>query len=138
MICHRPKPAVSLRQAGFTLLELLVALSIMGMALALIYRSVGDSARNAHDLVLQQRAMWLAESVLASRNSVPPQGWQESGESDGMGWEVQSSPQATPLSGDKVIPLLRIDLAVHWEASRGPAALRVSTLLPQHELQLPP
>lgn len=138
MIRNPPVSARPLDQAGFTLLELLVALSIMGMALALIYRSVGDSARNAHDLVLQQRAMWLAESVLASRNSLPPQGWQEKGESGGMGWEVQSTPQTTPLNGDKVIPLLRVDLAVHWEASRGPVALRLSTLLPQHEPPLPP
>lgn len=123
---------------GFTLLELLVAMSIMAMSLALIYRSTGESARNAHDLMLHQQAIWLAESVLASRSSLPSQGWQESAQLGPVTWVVQSQPLQQALSGDKVVPLHQVELTMRWENSRGPTELHVSTLLPQHSPQATP
>lgn len=129
---HLPFAAMRSGHRGFTLLELLVAMSIMAMSLALLYRSTGESARNAHDVMLHQQAIWLADSVLASRNSVPPQGWQEFAQLGAVTWVVQSQVFQQALSGDKVVPLQLVDLTLRWESSRGPTELHVSTLLPQH------
>ena len=93
------------RQAGFSLLELLVAFSIMALSLGLLYRVAGGSARNVSDVTQSQQAAWLAESILSSRSSVLEDGWSEEGESAGFQWQVRSNvfnsginiPQAVPL-----------------------------------------
>ncbi|OPH17317.1 general secretion pathway protein GspI, partial [Azospirillum brasilense] len=62
-------------QQGLTLLELLVAFAIMALALGMLYRAMGGSARSVADVDRYQRAVVLAQSLLALRDAVPEQGW---------------------------------------------------------------
>lgn len=130
------------RQHGLSLIELLVAFAIMAMSLGLLYRSMGGSARSVADMALQQQAALVAESVLAMRESVPPQGWQASGASAGFQWQVQSSPyQQGPMPGTPalatvqpdVLPLHRVQLSVRWAGGSRAQQLDVVTLLPQRK-----
>ena len=91
-------------QHGFSLLELLVAFSIMALSLGLLYRVAGGSARNVTDVVQSQQAGWLAESILASRNSVLESGWNEDGESAGFVWQVRSIPFDSGINILQAIP----------------------------------
>ena len=59
----RPTPAVCLAR-GFTLLEVLVALVIIGTALAASLRSVASLTRNSQDLRAAMMATWSAENRL--------------------------------------------------------------------------
>ena len=75
------------RQSGFTLLELLVAFSIMALSLGMLYRASGSSASNVADAERYQRAIVLAESLLAATESVGPAGWNGVGDSAGFHWQ---------------------------------------------------
>lgn len=129
-------------QQGLSLLELLVAFSIMALSIGLLYRSMGGSARSVADMAQQQQAALVAESVLALRDAVTSEGWNESGSSAGFTWEVRSAPYVQPVlpvlaSGDAVaadrVPLHQIDLRVSWFDGTRPKQLDVMTLLPQRK-----
>lgn len=57
-------PSGSARQAGFTLLEVLVALVIIGTALAASLRAIGSLTQNSSDLRAAMMATWSAENRL--------------------------------------------------------------------------
>jgi general secretion pathway protein I len=117
---------------GFSLLEMLVAFSIMALSLGLIYRMSGGSASHVADAIHIQNATWLAESILASRSSVDATGWNEEGVVDGMQWRVQSSLYNTGLaeSPGKLV-LHRIQLVLSWTDPARPRQLEWVTLLPE-------
>jgi len=61
-----PAPSRSLaRHAGFTLLEVLVALAIVGTALGASLRAVGSLTQNSNDLRASLMATWSAENRLS-------------------------------------------------------------------------
>ena len=119
------------RQRGLTLLELLVALVIMGFSLGMLYQATGGAVRNVEDTELHQRASLLAQGVLSSRDSVPEGGWLESGRADGFAWEVSSAPYATQAAGPSVPVLQQVRVVVGWSDRRGPHQVELQTLMPQ-------
>lgn len=61
-----PAPSTApVRHAGFTLLEVLVALAIVGTALGASLRAVGSLTQNSNDLRASLMATWSAENRLS-------------------------------------------------------------------------
>ena len=123
------------RQAGFSLLELLVAFSIMALSLGLLYRVAGGSARNVSDVTQSQQAAWLAESILSSRSSVLEEGWTEDGESAGFQWRVRSRLFNSGINIPQAVPLHSVQVAVSWSGGSRPGQFEIVTLVPQRKPQ---
>lgn len=118
-------------QRGFSLLELLVAFTIMAMSLGLIYKAMGGSARNAGDLVTRQQALMLADSLLQSRESVHSQGWQESGTHGRFEWQASTEPRGQTAPG--ALALHQLNIVVRWADGSATRQITAQTLLPQRK-----
>ncbi len=126
-------PRARRRQRGYSLLEILVAFAIMAFALTALYRASGGSVNVLSETGRRQRAVVIAESLLALRDSVPAAGWSESGESAGFVWRVDTSPYATGLSGPEIPSLHRVVVEVGWNDGGRGRQIRLVSLLPQRK-----
>ncbi|MDD0813467.1 type II secretion system protein [Curvibacter sp. HBC28] len=123
---------------GFSLLELLVAIAIMGMAMGLLYRASGGSARSVGQAEAYQRAAVVLESLLSARDAVPDIGVNESGRSAGYEWAVRSEPWTQGGGLDpRAVPLHRVFMTVRWLDGERWLSLDAVTLLPQRKPVVP-
>ncbi|MFK8043208.1 prepilin-type N-terminal cleavage/methylation domain-containing protein [Congregibacter sp.] len=104
------------QQQGFSLLEMVVAVAILGLALGALYQSVGGATRNVRADQRYAYAVELGRSLIADNSVVPVEGLQKNGEtSGGFVWQVAASPVVRPrgsaLGGGR---LQRIDVRVSW------------------------
>lgn len=118
-------------QGGFSLLELLVAFTIMAMSLGLIYKAMGGSARNAGDISTRQQAVMLADALLQSRDSVNSQGWQENGVHGRFAWQASTELLGSVTPG--VLPLHQLNIVVTWADGTANRQITAQTLLPQRK-----
>lgn len=104
------------KQSGFSLLEMVVAVAILGLALGALYQAVGGATRNVRTDQRYAYAVELARSLVADHSLVPLEGAGGSGEtSGGFRWEYVTQPVERPrgsaLSGGR---LQRIRVTVGW------------------------
>lgn len=102
--------------AGFSLLEMLVAVAILGMALGALYQAAGTATRIVGVDEKYSYATELALSLLADNGEVPAAGLNISGKTDGgFEWSVQAGPvlleEPAPL---KEGVLQEIAISVAW------------------------
>jgi general secretion pathway protein I len=113
-------------RAGFTLLEVLVATLIMGIAVTGLIVGLAQSVRNADRLTSYDRAVALARSQmneLLLSDRLPFDGAVEGRFDSNLpsGWRAVARPfefQANPAPGSEV--LQRIVLEVWWQPEGGP------------------
>lgn len=121
------------RQTGLSLLEILVAFSIMAMALGVLYRATGGSVRSVAAIESTQRAASLAQSLLALRDAVPSAGWADSGETAEFSWKIGSSPYPTSVTQANVPPLHEVVVDIQWADAGVVRSLSVTTLRPERK-----
>ena len=99
---------------GFSLLEMLVALAILGLTLGALYRGAAGATRNVGADEKYAYGVELARSVLANHGRVPAAGVNVGGETDGeYRWYARSSPAAIP--GQRgAAALHEIEVGVNW------------------------
>jgi len=78
---------------GFSLLEMVVAVAILGMSLGVLYRAAGGATRIVSVDEQTAYGVELARSLLVLNAVVPASGLSEQGETEGgFAWEVVASP----------------------------------------------
>ncbi len=121
------------RQAGVSLLEVLLAISLLGVSFATIFSGLSAALRTTDRLDHFDRAndfgakklneLVLDPSVVAGqmRSGVSP---------SGIGWQARTqSVETRPLSGsDKPARLVQITLDLDWKTRSGRQSLRLETL----------
>jgi general secretion pathway protein I len=108
-----------MNRRGFTLLEILVATTIMGIAVVGLLSSLSTSMRNAAHVTDADRAAQIARNKmeeLVSDANLPFQA-NLSGTIDATtGWTAQIAPFEAPQTQPGALILQRISLVIRWQS----------------------
>ncbi len=116
-------------QAGFTLVEIIVALAILALCLGVILPALSDALRRTGEAEAQAEAASLARSLLAEAGSaVPLSDGEAAGQFDnGFRWRLQVSPYgASNQSGP--VRAYTVTAEVFWDDRRQERSLALTTL----------
>lgn len=109
------------RQSGFTLLEMLAALTLMAVCSTVLLVAFGQSARSLLHVNHSDRLTLAALSVMDQEAAGPLVSEIRQGELDGIHWQLSIAQQPTRVGQPR---LFRLDLAVN----EGVRQARFSTL----------
>lgn len=121
------------RAAGMTLLELLVALAIVSLGVALLYRALGGAVHGTNRAVQAQEAANIANSLLDSYSVIDPAGVNKQGAEGQFTWRVSSQPY-TSLNNNKPTNIKLHSLFIVISLPNG-SVWNFETLRPQRPLQ---
>lgn len=90
------------RQGGFSLIEALVAMAIASVALASLYRSVGQGSKNVADVQTRVEAALVARSAVAAGMFAEDLMRMDRGESGAWRWRIDVVPEQVLLSEENL------------------------------------
>jgi general secretion pathway protein I len=101
--------------AGFSLLEMMVAISILALALAALYQAASGATRNVRTDEKYAYSVELARSLLAENAMVPVSGVSARGETaGGFQWRVDTHAVILQRTSLPVGSLHEIEVGVSW------------------------
>src|SRR5437588_818439 len=119
---------------GFTLLEIVVALAIAGLALVGLFRAGSGGIVAVGNAAQMQEATERAQSHLAALGRLDPINPGETAGDDGGGyhWRVTARPvsdwQIGPAAASVTVTLFEITVTVSWQAGSGRRSVGLHTL----------
>lgn len=122
---------MNMKSKGFSLIEMLVAMVILGLSLGILYQASAGATRNVRLDERYTYAVQIAQSLLADYPQMPPGGINSSGVAgDDYHWELNS----TALAVDEALPqslmLYRVDVVVTWEGDNA-REVALTTVVPE-------
>ena len=115
---------------GFSLLEMVVAIAILGLTLGALYQAVSGATRNVRTDEKYAYGVELARSLLAMNAVVPVSGKNTSGETEGgFSWQVVAIPAAVEGGSLRPGALQDIEVVVGWEDGRKKRLVRLHSVV---------
>ena len=128
------------KQKGFSLLEAMVAISILGIALGGLYSAASGATRNVRADERYAFAVELGRSLLADNVQVPKSGFSNNGvTAGGFKWSVSTRPAPLGRSGLDEGALQEIEIIVSWADGLRDRRIRLDSVvegLPSDEPRL--
>ena len=120
------------REKGFTLVEVLVAFTILAFSLAAAYGVFSDASRAVASGERYGRALALAESRLAAVEAARPDAvWDDAGEFDETyRWRVATETLSDNLPVNVQLEPVVVSVTVNWDGG-GPLILETIRLRPR-------
>lgn len=123
---------------GMSLLEILVALTILGFSLAALYRAGAQGVAGMGYLEQRAYALSHAESLLAMHQGIPPSGVSASGSlDDTFSWRLISAPHPPEFVvhgfevEQDVWPFHSLTAQISWSSRGQEHSVSLTTLLPE-------
>jgi len=92
-------------EAGFSLIEAVVALAVAALAMAAVYQLISTGLSGAREAEARARAVLLAQSLLADLETGPLQAAERSGGETGLRWHTRVALYRTlPLPAEPAAP----------------------------------
>jgi len=122
----------SSKSRGFSLLEVLVALSIMAISLGVLYQTQIGATRNLTQSLALERATLYGQSILANATGLAADHTTLEGSfDDGYRWQLNITPiniPPSPPAEQPVIPMLQLDLDIFWQEGNKERQLHLQSL----------
>lgn len=124
-------PSPTLRTAGFSLLEMVVAIAIMAISLSALYQAVGGATRTVTVDEKMAYAVELARSLVADHAVVPSDGVRESGGTQsGFSWLLTAEPVVFPEGAPLPEGMLQsLAVAVSWPDGEKERVFKLQTVV---------
>lgn len=123
---------MKIRQGGFTLLEIMVAFTLMAVSLAVLLQAFGGSVRLIGDAGEVSKAVSLAQSQLAELGqSIDLVEGEQAGDwQQGYRWRMTIEPfePLQAVSENPLIQLYRVEVTIFWEQGGRERHYQLSTL----------
>src|SRR5688500_14889778 len=98
------------RQRGFTLVEVLVALIVTSMILAIVMNAALQAKTRGIAVLDKEDAVLLASSIVAARSVAPFDPHNRAGEQGGLRWNVEETAVATDPRGILLLSEIRVSV----------------------------
>ncbi len=117
------------RTGGFTLLETLVALSVLAITLGVLYQIFGFSLRNIQHAKDYSYAQMLAESKLAEiGKGIPVKEGDYGGNFDNKySWQMNIKPASGNSTGDELVYTYKVMFTISWPTDGTSRSITIDT-----------
>jgi general secretion pathway protein I len=118
-------------EAGFTLLEVIVALAILALSLGVIFQTVSNAVGRTAQSEAVTHARWLAQSLLAQVGREIPVSTGETAGEDGHGhrWRLRQTPYGDQDDrAHRRVSVIEVSAEVFWGEGPSPRSIALTTL----------